>query len=103
MPAGNGFCTLARTGRAAVPAPGRGRSGGAVLHDDERGGGDRDREERGRGAQHGRGDVASALAAPGLVKIEQTYVVPVETNNPMEPSATVAEWEGDRLTPDKLL
>ncbi|HEY3203688.1 MAG TPA: xanthine dehydrogenase family protein molybdopterin-binding subunit, partial [Thermoanaerobaculia bacterium] len=48
--------------------------------------------------QHHRGNVDAALAAPGVVKIEQTYKTPVETNNPMEPSATVAEWNGERLT-----
>jgi xanthine dehydrogenase YagR molybdenum-binding subunit len=52
----------------------------------------------GRDLQHHRGDVDAALAAPNLVKVRQTYTIPVETNNPMEPSATVAEWNGDRLT-----
>ena len=32
------------------------------------------------------------------MKVEATYSTPVETNNPMEPSATVAHWEGERLT-----
>jgi xanthine dehydrogenase YagR molybdenum-binding subunit len=52
----------------------------------------------GRDLQHHRGDVDSALAAPGLVKVQQTYSIPIETNNPMEPSATVARWVGDKLT-----
>jgi xanthine dehydrogenase YagR molybdenum-binding subunit len=52
----------------------------------------------GRPLQHERGDVEAALAAPGVVKIQQTYTTPVETNNPMEPSATVAAWDGDKLT-----
>jgi xanthine dehydrogenase YagR molybdenum-binding subunit len=52
----------------------------------------------GKPLQHTRGDVDAGLAAPGVVKIRQTYTTPVETNNPMEPSATVAVWEGDRLT-----
>jgi xanthine dehydrogenase YagR molybdenum-binding subunit len=51
-----------------------------------------------RPAQHRRGDVDAALAAADVVKVEGTYGIPVETNNPMEPSATVARWEGDRLT-----
>ncbi|MBW8877896.1 MAG: xanthine dehydrogenase family protein molybdopterin-binding subunit [Acidobacteria bacterium] len=51
----------------------------------------------GRPLQHTRGNVEAALAAPGVVKIEQTYTTPVLTNNPMEPSATVAHWNGDRL------
>jgi xanthine dehydrogenase YagR molybdenum-binding subunit len=48
--------------------------------------------------QYQRGDVAAALGEPGAVKVEATYTTPVETHNPMEPSATVAHWEGDRLT-----
>ncbi len=31
-------------------------------------------------------------------RTENTYVTPVETHNAMEPHATVAVWEGDRLT-----
>jgi xanthine dehydrogenase YagR molybdenum-binding subunit len=47
-----------------------------------------------------RGHVDRALAAAGADKIvvDQTYITPVETHNPMEPSATVAIWDGDRLT-----
>jgi xanthine dehydrogenase YagR molybdenum-binding subunit len=52
----------------------------------------------GRPAQHHRGDVEAALAVSGVVKIEPTYTIPIETNNPMEPAATLAIWEGDRLT-----
>ncbi|HZF08533.1 MAG TPA: xanthine dehydrogenase family protein molybdopterin-binding subunit [Thermoanaerobaculia bacterium] len=55
----------------------------------------------GRPLQHERGDVAAALAGAGGsggAKVEATYTTPVETNNPMEPSATVAVWDGDRLT-----
>jgi xanthine dehydrogenase YagR molybdenum-binding subunit len=51
----------------------------------------------GRPLQHTRGNVEAALAAPGAVKIEQKYTIPVLTNNPMEPSATVAHWNGDML------
>jgi len=51
----------------------------------------------GRPLQHQRGDVEAGLAA-GAVKVVEIYTTPVETNNPMEPSATVASWEGDRLT-----
>ena len=32
------------------------------------------------------------------VKLDQTYVTPVEHHNPMEPHATIARWDGDRLT-----
>jgi len=47
--------------------------------------------------QYRRGDVKAALATPGVVRMEATYSTPVETHNPMELSATVAEWNGDRL------
>jgi xanthine dehydrogenase YagR molybdenum-binding subunit len=46
-----------------------------------------------------KGDVETALKAEGLTIVQQTYTTPVETHNPMEMSATVAQWEGpDRLT-----
>jgi len=32
------------------------------------------------------------------VQIDRTYTTPAEHNNPMEPHATLAEWDGDRLT-----
>jgi xanthine dehydrogenase YagR molybdenum-binding subunit len=45
-----------------------------------------------------RGDFAAAFAA-APVKLEQTYVTPVQNHNPMEMHATVAVWQGsDRLT-----
>jgi xanthine dehydrogenase YagR molybdenum-binding subunit len=44
-----------------------------------------------------RGDPERALAA-AEVKIEQTYVHPRENHNPIEMHATIAAWEGDRLT-----
>jgi xanthine dehydrogenase YagR molybdenum-binding subunit len=44
-----------------------------------------------------RGDFAAAFdAAP--VKLDNRYVTPTEFHNPMEPHATVAFWEGGRLT-----
>jgi xanthine dehydrogenase YagR molybdenum-binding subunit len=43
------------------------------------------------------GDPDGALAA-AEVKVEATYSTPTHHHNPMEPSATVAVWEGDRLT-----
>ena len=48
--------------------------------------------------QFKKGDVAAALAAPGVMSIRHLYATPVETHNPMEMSATVAYWEGGRLT-----
>jgi len=43
-----------------------------------------------------RGDVAKALAGAAS-RIEARYTTPVEHHNPMEPHATIAEWNGDRL------
>lgn len=51
----------------------------------------------GRGPDKRKGDAASALAS-AAVNVDHTYVVPVEHHNPMEPHATVAQWDGDRLT-----
>jgi xanthine dehydrogenase YagR molybdenum-binding subunit len=44
-----------------------------------------------------RGDPDGAFAqAP--IKVEATYTTPIEHHNPMEPHATIARWDGDRLT-----
>jgi xanthine dehydrogenase YagR molybdenum-binding subunit len=48
---------------------------------------------------HSRGDVAAALERPAAARVEHTYTTPVETHHPLEPSATIARWDGDdRLT-----
>lgn len=44
-----------------------------------------------------RGDVEVGLEQADL-RIDATYTTPVETHNPMEPHATVAAWDGERLT-----
>jgi xanthine dehydrogenase YagR molybdenum-binding subunit len=44
-----------------------------------------------------RGDVAPALAGAD-VSIDQVFTTPLETHNAMEPHATIAQWDGDRLT-----
>jgi xanthine dehydrogenase YagR molybdenum-binding subunit len=44
-----------------------------------------------------RGDPDGALAT-AEVKIDQTYVIPRENHNPIEMHATIAAWDGDRLT-----
>ncbi|HEY4040759.1 MAG TPA: xanthine dehydrogenase family protein molybdopterin-binding subunit [Rhodopila sp.] len=44
-----------------------------------------------------RGD-ADGTFNSGAVKIEQTYITPIEHHNPMEPHATIAAWNGDKLT-----
>ncbi|SNS71185.1 xanthine dehydrogenase YagR molybdenum-binding subunit [Streptosporangium subroseum] len=43
------------------------------------------------------GDPDSAFAAAPIV-VDATYSTPAEHNNPMEPHATVALWDGDGLT-----
>src|SRR5438309_3073077 len=43
------------------------------------------------------GESDKALGA-AEVRIEQVYTTPMETHNPMEPHATIAAWDGDRLT-----
>lgn len=45
------------------------------------------------------GDVDAALAEADVV-VEQTYRTPYEHNNPMEPHALVAHWDGETLTLD---
>ena len=34
----------------------------------------------------------------GAAQVDATYVTPMEHHNPMEPHATIARWDGDRLT-----
>jgi xanthine dehydrogenase YagR molybdenum-binding subunit len=43
------------------------------------------------------GDPAGAFAA-SEVQVDETYTTPAEHNNPMEPHATTASWDGDSLT-----
>jgi xanthine dehydrogenase YagR molybdenum-binding subunit len=47
--------------------------------------------------QSERGDPESAFAS-AAVKIDQVYVTPSETHNPIELQAATAMWDGDRLT-----
>ncbi|GAB2605149.1 xanthine dehydrogenase family protein molybdopterin-binding subunit [Streptomyces capparidis] len=44
-----------------------------------------------------RGDLAAGLAEAD-VRIDVDYTTPMHHHNPMEPSATTAVWDGDRLT-----
>ncbi len=44
-----------------------------------------------------RGDVTQALAG-AQVKIENTYITPIQNHNPMEPHATIAWWNGEKLS-----
>ena len=43
------------------------------------------------------GDTESGLRA-AEIKIDQVYTTPIQHHNPMEPHATMAQWEGDHLT-----
>ena len=47
--------------------------------------------------QSERGDAAGAFAS-APVKLDQTYVTPAETHNPIELQGTTAMWDGDNLT-----
>jgi xanthine dehydrogenase YagR molybdenum-binding subunit len=44
-----------------------------------------------------RGDVEGAFANAAVI-IDNTYVTPIQFHNPMEPHATIAWWQGDKLT-----
>ena len=43
-------------------------------------------------------DAAAVARAAGDVTIDQTYITPFEHHNPMERSATVAQWQNNTLT-----
>ena len=51
--------------------------------------------KRGSEASH-RGDPEASLAKTAVV-IDQVYSTPIENHNPMEPHATIASWDGDKL------
>jgi xanthine dehydrogenase YagR molybdenum-binding subunit len=44
-----------------------------------------------------RGDLADGLLA-SPVRLDATYTTPIEHHNPLETHATIAEWNGDKLT-----
>ncbi len=44
-----------------------------------------------------RGDIAAGFAKASAV-VEQTYITPIQNHNPMEPHATIAWWDGDKLS-----
>jgi xanthine dehydrogenase YagR molybdenum-binding subunit len=48
-------------------------------------------------ADSNRGNLDDGIAA-GVAQIDVAYRTPVEHHNPMEPHATIALWEGERLT-----
>ncbi|MBP1882343.1 xanthine dehydrogenase family protein molybdopterin-binding subunit [Sinorhizobium mexicanum] len=50
-----------------------------------------------RGGDAARGDADAALES-AEVKVDESYDIARENHNPMEPHATIAVWDGDRLT-----
>jgi xanthine dehydrogenase YagR molybdenum-binding subunit len=50
-----------------------------------------------RSPDSSRGD-PDGLFASGAVNVDATYVTPIEHHNPMEPHATIAAWNGRKLT-----
>jgi xanthine dehydrogenase YagR molybdenum-binding subunit len=44
-----------------------------------------------------RGDIDTAFAH-AAVTVDNTYITPIQFHNPMEPHATIAWWQGDKLT-----
>ena len=43
-----------------------------------------------------RGDLAAGFQKSSVV-LEQTYITPIQNHNPLEPHATIAWWEGEKL------
>ena len=43
-----------------------------------------------------RGDLSAGFTKSSVV-LEQTYITPIQNHNPMEPHATIAWWEGEKL------
>ena len=48
-------------------------------------------------ADTSRGDLQAGLLS-GSARLDQVYTTPYENHNPIEPHATIAAWDGDRLT-----
>jgi xanthine dehydrogenase YagR molybdenum-binding subunit len=69
-----------------------------IERDEARGTATKPEKSFGEELQYHRGDADKALADPAAVKVEQTYTTPIETNNPMELSGTLAVWDDDHLT-----
>jgi xanthine dehydrogenase YagR molybdenum-binding subunit len=42
------------------------------------------------------GQLAEGMAA-GEVKVDEVYLTPMQNHNPMEPHATIAQWQGEQL------
>jgi xanthine dehydrogenase YagR molybdenum-binding subunit len=50
-----------------------------------------------RPSDTGRGNVARSMQN-ATAKVDVTYTTPIENHNPLEPHATIAAWDGERLT-----
>jgi xanthine dehydrogenase YagR molybdenum-binding subunit len=48
-------------------------------------------------AAQSRGELAPSLAQ-ATVTVDETYITPIQTHNPMEPHATIAWWADEKLT-----
>jgi xanthine dehydrogenase YagR molybdenum-binding subunit len=59
----------------------------------------REKTDQGEGTppETRRGDPEGALAS-AAIKVDNTYVIPRENHHPIEMHATIASWEGNRLT-----
>ena len=51
----------------------------------------------GKPADSSRGDPTAGWEA-GDMRLQATYLTPMQTHNPLEPHATIAAWDGDMLT-----
>jgi xanthine dehydrogenase YagR molybdenum-binding subunit len=54
------------------------------------------------GHGHDPADISAGKLSAGLasaeVKVDEVYRTPMQTHNPMEPHATIAQWDGEKLT-----
>jgi xanthine dehydrogenase YagR molybdenum-binding subunit len=50
-----------------------------------------------RGGSTSRGNPEASLAKASVI-IDQIYSTPIQNHNPMEPHATIASWDGDKLS-----
>ncbi len=61
--------------------------------------GEKPKENHGDDVQLNKGNVDAAMRNADFVKVEETYLTPTETHNPIETSGTIAAWDGqDKLT-----
>lgn len=75
------------------------KSSPALKEEHVPGTGKQPKKNNGEDVQLKKGEVDDALANKDFVVMERIYKTPTETHNPMEPSATVAEWIAeDQLT-----